>query len=105
MPSMQEKLLRYFEALACEKRLLVLEWLQDPERHFPAQVDGDLVRDGVCGVSIAEKLGISQSTTSRHLKQLTEAGLVRAKKIKQWSFYSRDESAIAKLKKLVGRSL
>jgi hypothetical protein len=28
-------------------------------RHFPPQVDGDLVEDGVCGVLIAEKLGVS----------------------------------------------
>ena len=43
-------------ALANERRLQILEWLQHPRRHFPAQVDGDLVKDGVCGVLIARKL-------------------------------------------------
>jgi DNA-binding transcriptional ArsR family regulator len=70
--------------------------------HFRPQVDGDLVEDGVCSVLIAEKLGISQSTTSRHMKQLVDAGLVRGKKIKQWTFYQRDEAAIRGMKKLIG---
>ena len=97
--------MRYFEALASDKRLQVLRWLRDPEAHFPHQVDGDLVRDGVCGMRIAEKLRISQSTTSRHLKQLVDAGLVRGKKIKQWTFYSRDEAAIKKMKRHIGSTV
>ena len=31
-------------ALASDKRILILQWLKDPRRHFPPQVDGDLVR-------------------------------------------------------------
>jgi DNA-binding transcriptional ArsR family regulator len=96
------ELIRYFEALASAKRLQVLDWLADPEAHFRPQTDGDLVKDGVCGVLIAEKLGISQSTVSRHMKQLVDVGLVRGKKIKQWTFYRRDEAAIKRMKKLVG---
>ena len=46
-------------ALANERRLQILEWLRDPRAHFREQVDGDLVEDGVCGVLIAEKLGIA----------------------------------------------
>ncbi len=102
---MQEKLLHQLEALSCDKRLLVLAWLRDPKRHFPPQKDGDLVRDGVCGVLIAQKLGVTQPTASRHMKQLTDAGLVRAKRIKQWTFYSRDEDAIKKMKSLFRRSI
>jgi ArsR family transcriptional regulator len=70
-----------------------------PRSHFPRQVDGDLVRDGVCGVLIAQKLGISQPTASEHLKVLSRAGLVRAKRIKQWTFYKRDERRIAEVKR------
>ena len=86
-------------ALASERRLLILEWLKDPRAHFPPQVDGDLVKDGVCGVLIAAKLGVSQPTVSEHLKVLAQAGLVRAKRIKQWTFYKRDETRIRALKK------
>jgi len=86
-------------ALASERRLLILEWLKDPRAHFPPQIDGDLVKDGVCGVLIAAKLGVSQPTVSEHLKVLAQAGLVRAKRIKQWTFYKRDEACIRTLKK------
>lgn len=86
-------------ALANERRLLILEWLKNPRAHFRPQVDGDLVRDGVCGVFIAEKLGVSQPTASEHLKLLTQAGLVLPKRIKQWTFYRRNERRIREIKK------
>jgi len=87
------------KVLASEKRLQILGWLKAPRAHFPPQVDGDLVRDGVCGVFIAEKLGVSQPTASEHLKILSQAGLVRATRIKQWTFYKRDEKRIAQVKR------
>jgi|SRR5471032_544859 len=87
-----------FKALANDRRLQILEWLKEPRQHFPPQVAGDLVKDGVCGVLIAAKLGVSQPTVSEHLKVLTQAGLLRAKRIKQWTFYKRDEPSIAKIK-------
>jgi DNA-binding transcriptional ArsR family regulator len=85
-------------ALANERRLQILEWLKDPVANFPPQVDGDLAEDGVCAVWIAEKLGVSQPTLSEHMKVLSQAGLVRAKRIKQWTFYRRDEARIAEIK-------
>ncbi len=87
------------KALANERRLRILAWLKDPRAHFPTQVDGDLVRDGVCGLFIAQKLGVSQPTASEHLRILTHSGLVRAKRIKQWTFYKRDEKRIAEVKR------
>jgi len=91
-------------ALANERRLLILEWLQHPRRHFPPQVDGDLVKDGVCGVLIARKLCVSQPTASEHLNILVRAGLLRGKRLKQWTFYQRDERGIKKIKrKLLSR--
>lgn len=87
------------KALANEKRLRILAWLKDPEAHFPKQVDGDLIKDGVCGVLIANKLGVTQPTVSEHLKVLTRAGFLRAKRIKQWTFYKRDEKRIAEAKR------
>jgi DNA-binding transcriptional ArsR family regulator len=60
-------------ALANDRRLQILEWLKNPRAHFRPQVDGDLVRDGVCGLLIAEKLKVSQPTASEHLKVLARA--------------------------------
>lgn len=90
------------KALGNEKRLLVLAWLRDPVAHFPPQRDGDLVVDGVCALFIAEKLGVSQPTCGQHLKLLSQAGLIRGKKIRQWVFYQRDEDRIAQAKKELG---
>jgi len=96
---------RALRALASDRRLLILEWLKNPRAHFPPQVDGDLVDDGVCGVFIAEKLGISQPTVSEHLRILADAGLLRPSRIKQWTFYKRDEARIAEIKRLFERAI
>ena len=88
-------------ALANERRLLILNWLRDPKKHFRAQVDGDLIDDGVCGNLIAEKLGISAPTLSEHMRVLTAAKLVQSKRIKQWTMYKRDEAAIAAVKRAI----
>jgi len=65
-------------------------------------VDGDLVEDGVCGILIAEKLGVSQPTVSEHLKVLAHVGILRGKRIKQWTFYKRDER-IAEIKTAIAK--
>jgi DNA-binding transcriptional ArsR family regulator len=88
-------------ALANERRLQILEWLRDPRAHFREQVDGDLVEDGVCGVLIAEKLGISAPTLSEHMRVLVQAGLVTPKRIKGWTMYRRDEARIAAAKRAI----
>jgi DNA-binding transcriptional ArsR family regulator len=87
-------------ALANDRRLQVLDWLKNPTKHFPPQVDGDLVKDGVCGVLIARKLRVSHPTASEHLRILCQAGLIRPKRIKKWIFYKRDEVKINRLKKM-----
>jgi DNA-binding transcriptional ArsR family regulator len=92
-------------ALANERRLQILEWLREPRKHFREQVDGDLVEDGVCGLLIAEKLGVSQPTVSEHMRVLTSAKLVRAKRIKQWTMYRRNEAAIAVVKRAIAEKV
>src|SRR4051794_19200184 len=93
------------KALANDRRLQILEWLKDPRAHFRPQVDGDLVDDGVCGVLIAEKLGVSQPTLSEHMRVLVQADLVIPKRIKQWTFYRRNERAIAALKQAFSKDV
>ena len=102
---MKEEMTLAIQALASERRLQILEWLKDPVAHFRPQVDGDLVKDGVCGVFIAEKLGVSQPTASVHLKILSRVGLVQATRIKQWTFYKRNESRIKEVKKVILTSI
>ena len=87
------------KALANDSRLEILRWLKDPRAEFPPQVEGDLVRDGVCGIFIAQKLGVTPPTASEHLRILAGAGLIRARRIKQWTFYKRDEKRITEVKR------
>ena len=101
MPLSDDDVESVLRALASERRLLILKWLKAPKTHFRPQVDGDLVKDGVCGVLIAEKLGVSQPTVSEHLKVLSQAGLLDSKRIKQWTFYKRNETRIAELKRAI----
>jgi DNA-binding transcriptional ArsR family regulator len=101
MPLLDVDVESVLRALANERRLLILKWLKQPRAHFRAQVDGDLVEDGVCGVLIAEKLGVSQPTVSEHLKVLSHAGLLDSKRVKQWTFYKRNEARIAQLKRAI----
>lgn len=88
--------LTVLKALASETRLQILEWLKDPVGNFPPQVDGDLVKDGVCSVFICNKLGIRPATGSRHLALLTQAELLIATRKKGWTFYRRNEQAITR---------
>jgi len=92
-------------ALANEKRLQILEWLNNPRAHFREQVDGDLVDDGVCGLFIAKKLGISQPTLTVHMRVLVQAGFVQPKRVKQWTFYKRDNKRIAEALAAIRRTV
>ena len=96
---------RALAALSNTRRLQILAWLKNPRKHFPPQVYGDLVKDGVCGVFIARKLRVSQPTASEHMKILQQAGLVRAKRIRQWTFYRRDEARIGKIKHAISATI
>ena len=44
---------------------------------------------------------MSQPALSEHMKILVNAGLVRGKRIKQWTFYKRDEGQIRQIKKTI----
>ena len=83
------------KALASDKRLKILDWLKDVQANFPPQEYGDPVTEGACNLFIVEKLGVSQPTGSRHLKVLVDAGLVVATRRKGWTYYRRNEVAIA----------
>ena len=98
-------LLEALGAIDNDRRLQILDWLKKPTKHFPPQVDGDLEDDGVCGILIADKLGVSQPTVSEHMRLLVAAGLVDAKRIKKWTFYKRNERAIAAFKRAVREAI
>ena len=98
-------IVKTLRVLASDRRLQILAWLKDPRAHFREQIDGDLVEDGVCGVLIAEKLGVSQPTVTEHMRLLVEIGAVRAKRIKQWTFYKRDEERLRAIKAAIAETV
>ena len=90
------------KALASARRIQILEWLKDPVANFPTQEHGDPIEHGACNLFITDKLGVTQPAASRHLKVLTEAGLVIAISRKGWTYYRRNEPALNAAKRLVG---
>jgi DNA-binding transcriptional ArsR family regulator len=98
-------LLRPLKALASPVRLEILRNLKDPVAEFPPQVDGDLLVDGVCADFIREKLGIAAATASRHLTLLSDAKLLIATRRKGWTFYRRNNQAIARLARQIKSEL
>jgi len=100
------QLLDVFKALANPVRLQVLQWLRDPERHFPAEeAIADMHEVGVCVSHIQAKTGLAQSTVSAYMAALQRAGLVRSTRVGKWTHYRRDEERIAQLVDVLGRSL
>lgn len=94
-----------FKALANATRLNMLEWLRDPGRHFPPPDEDAATGVGVCVSDIQRKAGLSASTTSAHLAILQRAGLVRATRVGQWTYYQRDEAAIRRFAEQVRSTL
>jgi DNA-binding transcriptional ArsR family regulator len=82
--------------LANGRRLQILAWLNKPTRHFPPQVDGELIEDGVCGLLIARKLRVSQPTASEHLKILLQANWCGANRSSNGRFTSATKRASGK---------
>jgi DNA-binding transcriptional ArsR family regulator len=99
------ELLEVFKALSNETRLQILQWLKEPELHFPKPQHGDIHKDGVCVSDIQKKVGLSQSTVSLYLSMLQKAGLIKAKRIGQFTYYQRDEENIKTIMDRLSRDL
>jgi DNA-binding transcriptional ArsR family regulator len=95
------------KALANPIRLQILNWLMDPHQYFSGQEVGDLDADGVCVSVIQRRLNLSQSTVSQYLTELQRAGLVKSKRLGQWTYYRRDEAGIRQfldeLERMIGQ--
>lgn len=88
-------LLEQIKALANDTRMLIMESLKTPEANFPAQEHGAPDVFGVCVTHIQQKVNLAPSTASAHLAILQRAGLVQTHRVGKWTYYRRDESAIA----------
>lgn len=75
----------------------MLQWLKEPNKHFPPQEDKRYEEEGVCVGIIQQKAGLTQSTVSEYLSILQKAGLLKSTRIGQWTYYKRDEAAFETL--------
>ena len=73
MNSEYEQIIKLFKALGDENRIQILRLLQSGEK---------------CGCDLLEKLNISQSTLSHHMKILCDVGIVLSRKEGKWIYYS-----------------
>lgn len=90
-----------FKALSNETRLNILQWLKEPEKHFPEQgahIPKEVsFKGGVCVGDIQEKAKVSQSTVSHYLNLMQKVGLLESVRYGQWTYYRRNEEVIRQL--------
>ncbi|MGB5823388.1 MAG: metalloregulator ArsR/SmtB family transcription factor [Proteocatella sp.] len=77
---------KIFKAFCDENRLMIMEMLQSGEK---------------CACVLLEKLNISQSTLSHHMKILVESGIVGSRKEGKWTHYSISEQGAKIAKNLL----
>ena len=77
-----------FKAFCDENRLMILEMLRDGEK---------------CACVLLERLNISQSTLSHHMKILCDVGLVQVRKEGKWCHYSLNCERFNEFKEYIGR--
>ena len=90
------------KAISHPKRMEILNWLKNPEKHFASQEHP--LEMGVCAGQF-ERCGLSQSTVSAHLGMLSRANLVTTRRVGQWIFYKRNEETIAAFLKQLAQDL
>ncbi len=77
-----------FKALSDPNRLLIIDYLLGSER---------------CACVILEKLQITQSTLSYHMKILCESSIVNVRKDGKWMHYSINKSKFEDLKEILDK--
>lgn len=66
-----------FKALGDDSRLRILSLIK---------INGEM-----CGVDLEQVLEFTQTKTSRHLSYLKNAGLLKSRKVDQWTFYKVED--------------
>ena len=77
---------RLFKALSDSKRLKILDIIHNEEK---------------CACVLLEKLDLTQSGLSYHMRILSEAGIVNSRRDGKWTHYSINEKGIQEAKKIL----
>lgn len=82
------------KCLSNQIRFQIMEWLKEPEKHFPPHETLKHFNDGVCVTYIQEKTELSQSTISTYLTNMEKCGLLISTRHGKWSYLKRNEETI-----------
>src|SRR5581483_4777889 len=90
---------RNLHAIADPARRRILEALTE---RGACSIDRE---SGLCASDFEARFNLSQPTISHHMAILTKAGLVEARKVVQWKWYRRNETALGNLIKSLKETL
>lgn len=99
MNSSEQKLNRVLQAIADPTRRRILQALKE---RGACSIGKNV---GLCASDIELRVHLTQPTISHHMSILKKAGLVEAKKLGQWMWYRREESALRELRQTLLKSL
>jgi DNA-binding transcriptional ArsR family regulator len=88
MTDPEQALNRVLHAIADPTRRRILQALKE---RGACSIGKDV---GLCASDIELRIHLSQPTISHHMSILKKAGLVEAKKLGQWMWYRRNETAL-----------
>ena len=83
------------KALSSDVRLEILRLLKEPKANFPDQMSADPEEVGVCMHMIAERVGLSPPTVTRHVDLLRQARFITVEKRHRWSYCARNEAELS----------
>ncbi|WP_306027654.1 helix-turn-helix transcriptional regulator [Stappia sp. MMSF_3263] len=92
-------------AMSSAQRLEILRLLKTPETYFATQWSADPVEFGVCMTLIAEALGVSQPTASRHIDLLRQAGFITVRRKGKWAYCRRQEAVLGDYLRWISETL
>jgi DNA-binding transcriptional ArsR family regulator len=99
MNSEEQNLNRFLQAVADPARRRILQALKE---RGGCSIGKDV---GLCASDIELRVHLSQPTISHHMSILKKAGLVEAKKLGQWMWYRRNETALRAIVRQLRESL
>jgi len=99
MTDPEQTLIRVLHAIADPTRRRILQALKE---RGGCSLGKDV---GLCASDIEQRIHLSQPTISHHMSILNRAGLVEAKKMGQWMWYRRNETALREFARALRESL
>ncbi len=87
---------------AADRLAAQLKALADPARLRLVSLMATATAGEVCACDLPAAIGKSQPTTSHHLRQLVDAGLIQREQRGRWAWFRLDEDALAAIRVALG---